>query len=114
MLEFWEIVVRDPILDMWLFPAFFAEVVIGGLTAGVMYSLVALGFVLIFKASGVFNFAQGVFALFQPISPLRQRMIEDMTMRKLAPKTQTSYIRAVKKLADYLGDGTTSNGYGNC
>ena len=38
-----------------------------------------------------------------PISPLRQRMIEDMQLRKLAPKTQTSYIRAVKKLADYLG-----------
>ena len=39
----------------------------------------------------------------QPISPLRQRMIEDMKLRKLAPRTQTSYIRAVKKLADYLG-----------
>jgi len=39
----------------------------------------------------------------QPISPLRQRMIEDMTMRKLAPKTQASYICTVKKLADYLG-----------
>ena len=39
----------------------------------------------------------------QPISPLRQRMIEGMTMRKLAPKTQASYICAVKKLADYLG-----------
>ncbi len=39
----------------------------------------------------------------QPISPLRQRMIEDMHMRKLAPKTQTSYILAVKKLTDYLG-----------
>ena len=39
----------------------------------------------------------------QPISPLRQRMIEDMTMRKLAPKTQASYIRTVKKLSDYLG-----------
>ena len=39
----------------------------------------------------------------QPISPLRQRMIEDMTMRKLAPKTQASYISAVKKLSDYLG-----------
>ena len=38
----------------------------------------------------------------QPISPLRQRMIEDMQLRKLAPKTQTSYIRAVKKLADYM------------
>ncbi|HET7098574.1 MAG TPA: branched-chain amino acid ABC transporter permease [Casimicrobiaceae bacterium] len=38
---------------------FFLEVLIGGLLAGVMYSLVALGFVLIYKASGVFNFAQG-------------------------------------------------------
>ncbi len=43
---------------------FFLETVISGLMAGVMYSLVALGFVLIFKASGIFNFAQGVFALF--------------------------------------------------
>ena len=38
---------------------FFLEVLIGGLLSGVMYSLVALGFVLIYKASGVFNFAQG-------------------------------------------------------
>src|SRR5687767_1883367 len=38
---------------------FFFEVLIGGLLSGVMYSLVALGFVLIYKASGVFNFAQG-------------------------------------------------------
>ena len=45
-------------------PNFFLEAVISGLLTGVMYSLVALGFVLIFKASGVFNFAQGVLALF--------------------------------------------------
>ncbi len=44
--------------------SFFIEAVLSGLMAGVMYSLVALGFVLIFKASGVFNFAQGVMALF--------------------------------------------------
>ncbi|MGY6411944.1 MAG: branched-chain amino acid ABC transporter permease [Alkalilacustris sp.] len=44
---------------------FFAiEVAVNGLMAGVMYALVALGFVLIFKASGIFNFAQGVMALF--------------------------------------------------
>lgn len=43
--------------------AFFIEVLVGGLLAGVMYSLVALGFVLIFKASGVFNFAQGAMVL---------------------------------------------------
>lgn len=42
---------------------FFLEVLIGGLLSGVMYSLVALGFVLIYKASGVFNFAQGSMVL---------------------------------------------------
>lgn len=39
----------------------------------------------------------------QPLSPLRQRMIEDMRMRKLAPSTQVGYIRGVKKLGDFLG-----------
>jgi len=39
----------------------------------------------------------------QPISPLRQRMIDDMRLRKLSPKTQTGYIRAVKRLAGLLG-----------
>jgi integrase/recombinase XerD len=39
----------------------------------------------------------------QGVSPLRQRMIEDMRMRKLAPKTQSSYIRAVRHFAGYLG-----------
>jgi branched-chain amino acid transport system permease protein len=43
---------------------FLVETIISGLMTGVMYSLVAIGFVLIFKASGVFNFAQGVLALF--------------------------------------------------
>ena len=52
----------------FLTDAFFYEVLIAGLLAGVMYSLVALGFVLIFKASGVFNFAQGVLALFAALS----------------------------------------------
>ena len=47
-----------PFLDMADSPAFFFEVVIGGLMSGVMYSLVALGFVLIFKASSVFNFEE--------------------------------------------------------
>ncbi len=37
------------------------------------------------------------------ISPLRQRMIEDMTLRKLAPKTQSGYIRVVKHLTRFLG-----------
>ncbi len=44
------------------------EVIINGLMAGVLYALVALGFVLIFKASGIFNFAQGVMALFAALT----------------------------------------------
>ena len=44
------------------------EVILNGLMTGVMYSLVALGFVLIFKASGVFNYAQGVMALFAALT----------------------------------------------
>jgi branched-chain amino acid transport system permease protein len=49
-------------------PTFLAEVLIGGVAAGLMYSLVALGFVLIFKASGVFNFAQGAMVLFAALT----------------------------------------------
>ena len=47
---------------------FAAEVTVNGLMAGVLYSLVALGFVLIFKASGIFNYAQGVMALFAALT----------------------------------------------
>lgn len=47
-------------LEFW----FFIEVVLNGMFAGTMYALIALGFVLIFKASGVFNFAQGFMVLF--------------------------------------------------
>ena len=39
----------------------------------------------------------------KPLSPLRQRMIEDMKMRKLSPKTQTTYIRCVANFTRYLG-----------
>jgi branched-chain amino acid transport system permease protein len=48
--------------------SFFFEVLIGGLLAGVMYSLVAIGFVLIYKASGVFNFAQGAMVFFAALT----------------------------------------------
>ena len=47
------------------------EVLIGGLLAGVLYSLVALGFVLIFKASGVFNFAQGAMVFLAGLALVR-------------------------------------------
>src|SRR5213080_1778297 len=57
-----------PFRDIVTGPAFFVEVLLGGIAAGLMYSLVALGFVLIFKASGVFNFAQGVMVLFAALT----------------------------------------------
>ncbi|RVJ45318.1 branched-chain amino acid ABC transporter permease, partial [Sinorhizobium meliloti] len=49
----------------WLF---FTEVLVGGLLSGVMYSLVAIGFVLIYKTSGVLNFAQGALLLFAALT----------------------------------------------
>ncbi len=50
---------------------FFLETLIGGLMTGVLYSLVALGFVLIYKASSVFNFAQGIMVLFAALAMAR-------------------------------------------
>ncbi|MFA7282787.1 MAG: branched-chain amino acid ABC transporter permease [Sterolibacterium sp.] len=47
---------------------FFLEVLLGGLLSGIMYSMVALGFVLIYKASGVFNFAQGAMVFFAALT----------------------------------------------
>ena len=49
----------------------FLEILIGGLLSGVLYSLVALGFVLIYKASGVFNFAQGAMVLLAGLALVR-------------------------------------------
>ena len=51
--------------------AFFLESLLGGLMAGMLYSLVALGFVLIYKASGVFNFSQGAMVLFAALAMAR-------------------------------------------
>lgn len=51
--------------------AFFIETLFGGLMAGMLYSLIALGFVLIYKASGVFNFAQGAMVLFAALAMAR-------------------------------------------
>jgi branched-chain amino acid transport system permease protein len=57
-----------PFRDMASSPSFLVEVLLGGVATGLMYSLVALGFVLIFKASGVFNFAQGTMVLFAALT----------------------------------------------
>ena len=57
---------------------FFLEVLIGGMLSGVMYSLVAIGFVLIYKSSGVFNFAQGTMLLFAALTfvSLTERQVD--------------------------------------
>ncbi len=52
-------------------PGFYVEVLLGGLMTGVLYSLIAMGFALIFKASGVFNFAQGAMVLFAALAVAR-------------------------------------------
>ena len=67
-MEFLHAIFVAPFVDMLEFPTFFVEVLVAGLLTGVMYSLVALGFVLIFKASGVFNFSQGAMVLFAALT----------------------------------------------
>ena len=58
----------DPFVQMVVLPDFFLQVIWEGFVAGVLYALIALGFVLIFKASGVFNFAQGIMVVFAALS----------------------------------------------
>lgn len=56
--------VISPLSEMWGQPMDLLQILIDGTMAGLMYSLVALGFALIYKASGVFNFAQGIMVVF--------------------------------------------------
>ena len=57
-----------PFAEMIALPDFFLQVLWEGFVAGVLYSLIALGFVLIFKASAVFNFAQGIMVVFAALA----------------------------------------------
>lgn len=57
-----------PFVEMGAYPDFFLQVVWEGFVAGILYSLIALGFVLIYKASGVFNFAQGIMVVFAALA----------------------------------------------
>ena len=54
----------DPFVQMGSAPDLLAQTLWEGLVSGMLYALIALGFVLIFKASGVFNFAQGIMVVF--------------------------------------------------
>jgi len=58
----------DPFVQMGSAPDFFLQVLWSGFVSGTLYSLIALGFVLIFKASGVFNFAQGIMVVFAALT----------------------------------------------
>lgn len=59
-----EAILVKPFMDMAAMPDFLLQVIWEGFVAGILYALIALGFVLIFKASGVFNFAQGIMVVF--------------------------------------------------
>ena len=61
-------VLVDPFVQMAALPDFLLQVLWEGLVSGILYALIALGFVLIFKASGVFNFAQGIMVVFAALS----------------------------------------------
>jgi branched-chain amino acid transport system permease protein len=72
--------------------SFFFEVLIGGLLSGVMYALVALGFVLIYKASGVFNFAQGAMVFFAALTCVGLSEKFDLSMWVAIPLTMAVMI----------------------
>src|ERR671917_1721466 len=61
-------VLVDPFVQMGSVPDFLVQVLWEGFVSGVLYALIALGFVLIFKASGVFNFAQGIMVVFSALT----------------------------------------------
>ena len=89
-----------PFVDMASDPTFLVEVVVGGLLTGVMYALVALGFVLIFKASGVFNFAQGVMVLFAALTlvGLMERGVPTALALALTAAVMVALAFAIEKL----------------
>src|ERR1700756_287735 len=58
----------DPFVQMGTAPDLLVQTLWEGLVGGVLYALIALGFVLIFKASGVFNFAQGIMVVFAALT----------------------------------------------
>ena len=58
----------QPFVDMVDDPILFLQVIWEGFVTGILYSLIAFGFVLIFKASGVFNFAQGIMVVFAALT----------------------------------------------
>jgi branched-chain amino acid transport system permease protein len=89
-----------PFKEIATAPTFFVEVLLGGIFAGLLYSLVALGFVLIFKASGVFNFAQGVMVLFAALTlvGLMERGVPVVLALALTMAVMVALAFAIEKL----------------
>jgi branched-chain amino acid transport system permease protein len=86
-------VFADPFISMWDMPDLLAQTLWEGFVAGVLYALIALGFVLIFKASGVFNFAQGIMVVFAALTLVGS--YEIMTQRLGLPPGTVVAILAV-------------------
>ncbi len=67
-MEFLNSILVKPFSDMFAAPDFLLQVLWEGLVAGVLYALIALGFVLIYKSSRIFNFAQGIMVVFAALT----------------------------------------------
>ncbi len=91
-------VLAAPFIDMWDLPDLLVQTLWEGLVAGVLYALIALGFVLIFKASGVFNFAQGIMVVFSALTLVGS--YEIMTQRMgLPPGTVVAILALIIAIA---------------
>jgi branched-chain amino acid transport system permease protein len=86
-------VIAAPFIDMWEMPDLLVQTLWEGAVAGILYALIALGFVLIFKASGVFNFAQGIMVVFGALTLVGS--YEIMTQRLGLPQGTVVAILAV-------------------
>jgi branched-chain amino acid transport system permease protein len=91
-------VFADPFVSMVELPDLLVQTLWEGLVAGVLYALIALGFVLIFKASGVFNFAQGIMVVFAALSLVG--LYEILTLRLGFPP---GFVAAILSLFGAVG-----------
>ncbi len=89
-----------PVVQMGAAPDLLAQTLWEGLVAGVLYALIALGFVLIFKASGVFNFAQGIMVVFAAMSLVA--LYHQFSKWGLSPSVVSAYAALAVTLAIML------------
>jgi branched-chain amino acid transport system permease protein len=94
-------IVIDPFVQMGAAPDLLVQILWEGLVGGVLYALIALGFVLIFKASGVFNFAQGIMVVFAALTLVG--LYETLRRWGVSPVDLAAYIALVLTAAVMLG-----------